>query len=294
MNKNMKKFSDTIIERLEEDQSKMPWVKPWKNIDQVYRNCFSGRPYTGLYNVILCAIDEHEDPRYATFNQIAKQGGKVKKGAKGTPLVAWNIVHKKDEETGKKKTIPFMKLWNLFNVEDVEGVDFPEINILNEENEENKDIIELYEELGVKYTHEKSNSAHYVSRTDSINLPHISQYDEDNLDAWSGTCIHELIHWTADKVGHNVENYHFDIESRALEELVAELGSMYLCMRMNINGWSDSQNLAYINSWIKASKSKNGEKLIYKASKLAEERCNFILREGKYEKKEKKELAEVI
>ena len=155
--------------------------------------------------------------------------------------------------------------------------------------EVNEDVIKIYKALNVNYAHKVSNSAYYDPKTDSIVLPDVKQYEE--VDQWCNTALHELVHWTASRVDRDCSKYNFDVDSRAMEELVAELGAMYLSMMLNINGHMDKQNLAYIKSWRDAAKGKNGDKFIYKACKLAEEAAKYILDKSGILEEEKEEAA---
>ena len=274
----MTEFSENIIKSIEKlNGESFPWVKPWTTIDTHFRNAFTNRNYRGLYNILTCSVNDFSDPRYVTFAQVRKAGGKVIAGSKATRLLAWNFIKKTDTE-GKEKTIPFSKIHCVFNVEQVEGIEFPEIDkdVFNDSLKENEIIVKLFDDLGVSCKKIKSNSAGYTPSTDVISIPDVRQFDK--TESWAGTCLHELIHWTAKRVNHEVKGYSSDIDVRAHEELVAEIGSMFLCMRLNIDGYMDKNNLVYIENWKKQSKESNGNKLIYKACKLAEERCNYIMK----------------
>jgi len=273
----MKEFTKVVIDSLNGMKDKnLPWIKPWREIDTCYKNMFSNRPYTGLHNILTCALSDFTDPRYATFNQIKKAGGKLKKDSKSTRLIAWKFGKIKQDD-GTEKIIPFATSWCLFNVEQTEGLNLPEINtdVIDEMIFTNPDILRIYDDLKVDFSCKKCNSAHYDPRTDHIQIPHIQQFK--STDMFYGTFLHELIHWCAKRVNQDISKYNFDIEFQSLEELVAELGSMYLSMNLKINGYMDKQNLAYIKSWQTAACGKNGNRLIYKACKLAEERCKYIM-----------------
>jgi len=272
-------FSERIMKALEESEKdkKLAWVKPWREIDCIYRNALSKHAYSGLHNVLTCALSDFGDPRYLTFNQIRKAKGKLVKGSKAIYLLAWNFSKLKDKDTGEEKVIPFAKKVVLFNVEQTEGLDLPEISkdVMDESMVANEEVLEIFKKLKVDFNHKKSNSAHYNPTADSITVPLVNQYKE--VDEWSATCLHELVHWTAKRVNRDCSTYHFDIEDRAMEELVAELGSMFLSMKLKINGKSEKNSIAYIANWKKAAKGTNGKKFVYKACRLAEDACKYIL-----------------
>ena len=275
----MEHFSQMVMEALQESEKNktLKWVKPFRTMDTKYRNGISEHEYSGLHNILSCMLSDFSDPRFVTFNQIRKNKWKLKKGSKATRLIAWKLLQKEDEETGKEKTIPLAFNHCLYNLEQVEGHDLgePSPGLLDEEMKPNTIILDIFKALGVKFDHKPSNRAFYDPQNDSITLPDIRQYESQ--DQWCGTALHELVHWTSPRVNRNIESYAFDIEDRAFEELVAELGSMFLCMRLKIDAFMDDQSLAYINNWKSAIKGKRGDKFVYKACKLAEEASRFIL-----------------
>jgi antirestriction protein ArdC len=275
-------FAENILKTLEESEEtkSLSWNKPYRTLDTRYRNAFSNHTYSGLHNVLTCALSGFSDPRYMTFNQVRKAGGQVKKGSKATYLIAWNFTKKKvQKENGEEeeKTIPFAKKVVLFNAEQVDGLDLPEINndILDESMVEDDRILRILKELEVNYESKVSNAAYYNPKEDKITIPDVKQVE--SLDKWNCTVLHELIRWTADRVERDCSKYNFDVEERALEELVAELGSMFLCMKLNMNSYADENSMAYLKSWISAAKGKNGKNFVYRACKLAEKACNYII-----------------
>lgn len=275
-------FAENVLKALEEAENtqNLSWNKPYRTIDTEYRNAFSNHTYSGLHNVLTCALSPFADPRYMTFNQAKNAGGMVKKGSKATYLIAWNFTKKKVEKedgTEEEKSIPFCKKVVLFNAEQVEGLDLPEINkdVFDDSMKEDGRILQMLSELNVCYEMVTSNSAYYNPKSDMIHVPDVRRYSD--VDAWNNTVLHDLVHWTAKRVERNCEDYSFDVEARALEELVAELGAMYLCMRLNMNSYTEENSLAYLSGWIKAAKGKNGKNFVYRACRLAEKACNYII-----------------
>jgi len=290
-------FAERVWKALEESEKdkKLAWVKPWREIDCAYRNAFSKHEYSGLHNILTCALSDFSDPRYMTFNQARKNGGKVKAGEKATYLLAWKFSKmkvEKDDGTTEVKVVPFAKKVPVFNAEQTEGIELPPIDteVFDEEMEANEQILEMFKTLGITVKHKKSNRAFYDPSNDSITIPNVKQFKD--ADEWSGTCLHEMVHWTASRVDRDCSKYGFDTEERAMEELVAELGSMFLSMKLKVNGQTDENSLAYLSSWKKAAKGKNGKRFVYKACRLAEKACKHILEQcGMVEEKKEEEEA---
>jgi len=57
----------------------------------------NGRPYRG-YNVLRLQHRGYDDPRWLTFNQAKNLGGYVRKGERGTQVLAWT---RRTEPTGE-------------------------------------------------------------------------------------------------------------------------------------------------------------------------------------------------
>lgn len=277
-NNAMKLFTESVLNALDSMENKIfPWVREWKTLDTNYRNAFSGHTYSGIHNILTVMLENRKDCRYLSFNQIKKAGGKLKKGSKATHLIAWKITKKIDSISKEEKIIPFAKDVCVFSVEDCVGLNLKPINnnIFDYSIKPDQRVEELINKHNIKVNNIESNKAFYNPQDDSITMPLASQFI--NQKSHSGCCIHEIIHWTAKRVNRDCSNYSFDVEERALEELVAELGSMFICKNLGIDGYMDQNNLAYIKSWKSATKGKNGDRFIYKACSLAEKACKFLI-----------------
>jgi len=77
--------------------------------------------------------------------------------------------------------------------------------------------------------------------------------------------FHEIIHWTSHptRLNRNASGRYGDNEY-AYEELVAELGSAYLCSLCGISNMTLDNTTSYIDGWIKLMKS--DAKLLLKVS----------------------------
>ena len=64
-----------------------------------------------------------DDGEYATFNQIKKAGGTVKKGAKSEIIVFWKFLEKENAD-GEKDKIPLLRYYRVFDIEKyAEGIE---------------------------------------------------------------------------------------------------------------------------------------------------------------------------
>lgn len=127
--------------------------------------------------------------------------------------------------------------------------------------------------------------AAYIPARDIIQMPTLGQFTVKNKDTgeahyWA-TLWHEVIHWTGhDKRLRRTLNTNKHSNEYAFEELVAEMGSAFLCARLGVKG--DLQHSAYIGSWIKMFAS--DPLVLYKAAEQADKARDFVIQGGKKEK----------
>ncbi|HAV9324102.1 TPA: DNA primase, partial [Escherichia coli] len=117
--------------------------------------------------------------------------------------------------------------------------------------------------------------AFYRPDTDRIVMPLSSQFDSV-ADYWT-TLLHELVHST----GHEKRLRRAGISSfagrkspeYAFEELIAEMGSAFLCAHLGIAG--DVQHESYIDGWLNVLKS--DKKALFRACRQAREASEYLL-----------------
>lgn len=272
-------ITNKIIEKLE--KGVIPWKKPWIGGKGAF-NRVSGKSYSMLNQMLL----EH-DGEYLTFNQITDLGGKLKKGAKSEIVVFFkmNEVEEKNEESGETtlKKYPMLRYYRVFHISNVEGIEpleVEEINI-NANAETNafcevERAIERYiENSAINYEVTNGNRACYSPTTDTIQIPSFKQFV--SMNEYYGTVWHEVIHSTGheSRLNRDLKNG-FGSENYAKEELVAELGAVFLNNYYGVETDETFDNAtAYIQSWI--SVLKHDKRLIVFASTQAEKAANYVL-----------------
>ena len=93
------------------------------------------------------------------------------------------------------------------------------------------------------------------------------------------TLFHELIHSTGhpSRLNRELQGRHEAKQSYAKEELIAEIGSAFLCSMLGIDNSDILQNkAAYIQSWLKALK--DDKRLVVKAASHAQKAVDYILK----------------
>lgn len=93
------------------------------------------------------------------------------------------------------------------------------------------------------------------------------------------TMWHEVIHWTGHDSRLNRDRHvRWGDETYAFEELIAELGSSFLCARLGISG--EMQHPSYLDSWCRQLAKESGQdgaEVLWKACKFASAARDFVL-----------------
>lgn len=245
------KQAENILSIIESDSSLAKWRKTWRS-----RKCIGGRlPHSanGYYSginllTLMFEQDRHgyTSGQWLTFNAIKKLGYCVKAGSKGVGVIYWSPKEMKDKETGLIKKTLLMRNYYVFNLDqtnipaDVQqtmaDTFFDTMKAFNLSN------------FALDLRHE-GDKAFYNPSIDYINMPIRTSFESDG--EYMSTFLHELTHWTGHKsriTRECADNYGFDKKARATEELIAELGSVFLSAHYGIE--SDVKNHAsYVASW---------------------------------------------
>lgn len=219
--------TNSIIAKLE--QGVIPWRKTWQ-AGQAPKSLASKKPYRGINNFLL-GMQGFQSPFWATFNQIKKQGGIVKKGEKGTVIVFWKWLKEKDKVTGKEtgKNIPLLRYFRVWNTDQTEGLKVPEFETIKPADfnpiAECENIVNgMPNPPTIEHN---GTAAVYFSDRDMVRMPAPSTFETP--EAYYGTLFHELAHSTGHESRLNrkelSEGSRFGSKAYSLEELVAEMAS---------------------------------------------------------------------
>src|SRR6202011_2436226 len=111
--------------------------------------------------------------------------------------------------------------------------------------------------------HHGGNRAYYSISTDHVQMPPFEAFRD--AESYYTTLAHETTHWTrhASRLDREFGRKRFGDEGYAMEELVAELGSAFLCADLDLTPEVRDDHAAYIASWIQVLK--NDKRAIFTA-----------------------------
>jgi len=274
-----------IVAELE--AGRVPWVQPWGRAPgtpaaSLPRNALTQRAYSGINILILWgAVIGHGWPSqgWLTFRQAREAGGSVRTGERGTAALYADRFTPETEkqrarETGEEaRAVPFLKRFTLFNVAQCEGLPdrlaadpapLPECETVPEAEE-------VIAASGVDFRI-GGERAFYVPAHDYVQVPPQPAFFEQ-IDYYR-TCLHELTHATGhpSRLARDLA-HSFGSEAYAREELVAEMGSAFLCAALGIA--PSLRHADYLASWLDVLREDN--RAIFRAASAASKAADWLL-----------------
>lgn len=141
--------------------------------------------------------------------------------------------------------------------------------------------------------HGHGSKAYYQRTGDYIHMPNsidfVNTHDSDATQNYYSTLFHELVHWTGapHRLDRDKAQTKQERSKYAFEELIAELGSAFLCAQLNISQTPRNDHARYILSWLQALK--NDNKYLFRASAQSAKAVEFLNDlQPKYEKHHQK------
>jgi antirestriction protein ArdC len=279
------RITNRIIEQLEAGTK--PWLKLWNcehlvgRISRPLRH--NGQPYSGINVVVLwmtADMSGYSSPFWLTFKQCRELGGHVRKGEHGSQVVYASTFKKHEtDETGEEieQEIPFLKTYTVFCADQCEGLPQHFYQLA----EPPKDKLERMEAVDRFVAHTKAeiryggNQAYYTLAGDRIQMPPFETFRD--AESHAATLIHELTHWTQHPSRLNRENFgrkRWGDAGYAMEELVAELGSAFLCADLAITPEVREDHASYIGHWLEVLK--NDRRAIFTAASHASKAADYL------------------
>jgi antirestriction protein ArdC len=261
--------TDRILEQLE--KGTIPWRRPW-TANGMAVSWDKQKPYRGINALVLPGGE------YATYKQIEKAGGTVKKGSKGFPVVFWKWLDVEDEDTGEQKRIPFLRYFTVFEINSqAEGIESKrkEQSFDHDPIQTADDIVKSFKDSPKVY--HAPGRAYYRPSDDLVSVPEIRDYERPQ--EYYSVLFHELAHATghASRLNRSgiAQLSGFGSDPYAREELIAEMGAAMLCGIAQIDNDQVVENqAAYIDSWRR--KLKDEPQLIVQAAAAGQKAADYI------------------
>jgi antirestriction protein ArdC len=239
-----------------------PWVQSWSQTPglNIPANAVTGRPYSGVNRLLLWTARRHRwpEPRFLTFKQAVDAGGHVRKGEHGFRVYFVKDLNVKgaddgvvDEGADAVRCVRMLKQFVVFNLAQCDCLPYKIAAPIKppSPHQRDKPIAEFIAATGADIRENDDNEQAFYSTTlDYIALPSLKFFR--GRAAYAATIFHELIYWT----GHSSRldrqlGARFGQQSKAAEELIAELGAAFLCAEFSIDGFVP--HAAYIESYLK-------------------------------------------
>ncbi len=307
-------ITDKVVKMIESEKD-LVWRKPWKSMQKYGTgaiNYKTKKPYRGINSMLLNFIipwerkKEWDLPYFLTFNQVKELGGKIKKGSEGYFVTYFQMIYKNGDKTISEKEywsyflrcsqgdvienginvcenlkdIPVLRYYRVFNAEDIEGINWeiPDNKRLKEVEpiEYAENIIKHYPQPQPKFVNKEAR-AFYIPIKDVVNMPFIEAFDK--VPEYYSVLFHEYVHSTGHhtRLGRDLKN------SYAFEELIAELGAVFLCGESGILYHTIDNSVAYLKGWKSrlTEHMKKDNKFFFRAASKAQEASEFILQRDK-------------
>lgn len=256
------------------DAGVVPWIRPWREDAKATSpwglpmNVATGREYRGANIPLLWSIRQrngYENDQWLTLKQANALGGSILKGERASWVHFYNW---KEDDKGKR--FPLLRAYRVFNVSQTTGCELPSRTAFAELG--TGALEDRVRALGAR-VRLGGNRAYFDVQGDRIALPLPDQF-KDRANFYS-TLAHEMTHWTghASRLDRPLNN-HFGTPEYAREELVAELGSAFVCAKFGI-ALDGLQHPEYLGSWLKVLK--EDSRAIMRAASAAQRAADLIV-----------------
>ncbi|WDO13048.1 zincin-like metallopeptidase domain-containing protein [Flavobacterium sp. WW92] len=280
-------------------------------------NFSTKKRYRGVNVLLLTEFGILSNPFFMTFKQVEEMKGKVRKGAKGFPVVYFTELYKvvdvkREIDFGsysKEKAlkfadengidakevykIPILKYYNVFNGKDIEDIDFDLENfkvgyIEKEIPSDEEKRMPIPEAILKNYPSPVpplrfgGDRAYYSPSHDHIQMPYLSDFE--TVQDYYRTLFHEIGHST----GHpkrldrdfsgRMKGSAAEKKKYAFEELIAEWSATFLSAEAGIIWHNNINHAAYLKNWnLALTHIENDNRFVMRACTEAQKAADYIL-----------------
>jgi len=277
--KPIDRIIDMVVAALEDGIQ--PWRKPWATPEgstavslplRADHQAFSGMNAITL--MMAGAAAGYASPYWLTYKQAKLAGGQVRKGERSMPAILYKTrIVEDDDGKDDPQVMRFLKCYPVFCADQCEGLPDTFFPVLTDRPPETPaDVVLDAYPVPVRHGGDR---AFYTETYDYIQLPVPEAFESP--EHYLSTKAHEAIHSTkhSSRLARDFGCKRWGDEGYAVEELVAELGSVLLCARFALEPAHFHSHAAYIGGWAEAIKTYPNALL--SAAAHAEKAVNFIL-----------------
>lgn len=272
--------TNSILEAL--DRGVIPWKMPWNKIaGGMPCNLSTGKDYQGS-NIWVLMAQGYNSKYWITFKQARTLKGAVKKGEKGTRIIIFKPVPAKTDAAGDvtRKGFGFFSTAVVFNIDQCKDLIDPAPPFIGplkpfESLAKAEKLAAGY--IGAPVVTYGGNRACYAPGLDTINMPEKTSFH--SAGGFYASLFHEYSHST----GHAKRldrpeitgAVSFGSGDYSREELVAEMGSAFLCAEAGIDNTLENA-AAYIASWRRKLQDPENKKWVAEAGGKAKLAVEYI------------------
>ena len=276
---------ENIIKGLRDNNGE--FVKEWLSTVNVSRhfNVRSNVEYKSFHSWMFLSIISqaygYKNNLWATKRQWQELGCELKEDAKPAPVFHFfKVDHEPEfeqEEQQQTESSFGRKISIVYNADGVIGFDgesYAETKVKELPLLERR-INQL--DIHIEHTDDEREAAyHYIK--DFITMPNKELFKaKDSTKAYYATLLHEMVHWTGhEKRCKRTFGTSKNDSAYAFEELVAEIGSSFLCTRFGLTKSVRTQSINYIAFWLEQLNEKQYFDVLEKAATLANRASNYI------------------
>ncbi|GFD95750.1 hypothetical protein KUL156_18360 [Alteromonas sp. KUL156] len=277
------KIFENILTQLESDNKS--FIKEWLDspVLGAHYNARSHRMYDSLFSWLFLSLMAQTygftSNLWATKKQWGKLGCTIDDDAKPAAVFHYfNIRANTEHEALADSEVQSFgrKISIVYNADQVQGFDGSGIE--NTKVKPLKVLDKRIDELGVSIEHTDAGKAYYDPDADAITMPNKALFKgRDATRAYYATLLHEMVHWTGHETrcNRNIVG-EFGSPAYAFEELVAEIGSSFLCARFGLMKGARVNSVRYIANWLSSFNVKKSMAKLEQAARKANQASNYI------------------
>lgn len=279
-------ITQQLITAIEADPGKpsMPWRRGSAPLFMP-TNALTAKPYNGINIVSLWVAAEclgYSAPVWATYRQWSELGAQVRKGEKSSLVVFYKEYESEPDpdnadDDGKRRVA---RASYVFNASQVDGFTAPDAPTSLGPVERLEAVDRFIGATAAQIAH-GGERAFYRPSTDSIQMPDEGLFcgtgTMNRSEGYYAVLVHELTHWTGAKQRlDRVLGKRFGDQAYAAEELIAEIGSAFLCAELGITQDLRADHAQYLAQWLTLLKSDN--RAVFTAAAKASEAVAYLKR----------------